>query len=100
MNPEASNPKLQGNHRLQAPKSIAARSLWSLMIGGWCLFGFWGLAFGASESGYGPPISVPIGRSTIGRAALPPRNWIDQTQREADAKSIGCVECHKGVEPM
>jgi hypothetical protein len=32
--------------------------------------------------------------------AIPPRNWIDQTQAEADAKSTGCLECHRGVEPM
>jgi hypothetical protein len=31
---------------------------------------------------------------------LPPRNWIDQTQAEANAKSIGCLQCHQGVEPM
>jgi hypothetical protein len=31
---------------------------------------------------------------------LPPRNWIDQTQSEAEAKSIGCLQCHQGVEPM
>src|SRR5262249_39682832 len=58
------------------------------------------LAQETATSGYGPPISVPVERSTIGRAALPPRNWIDQTQSEADAKSIGCLECHQGVEPM
>ena len=58
------------------------------------------LAQEIGTSGYGPPTSVPVERSTIARAALPPRNWIDQTQREADAKSIGCWECHKGVEPM
>jgi hypothetical protein len=52
------------------------------------------------SSGYGPSTSVPVETSTIARAALPPRNWIDQTQREADAKSIGCLECHEGVEPM
>jgi hypothetical protein len=34
------------------------------------------------------------------RAALPPRNRIDQTQAEANAKSVGCLECHHGVEPM
>src|SRR5206468_12302112 len=28
------------------------------------------------------------------------RNWIDQTQAQANAKSIGCLECHAGVEPM
>jgi len=53
-----------------------------------------------AASGYGPPTSVPVERSTIARAALPPRNWIDQTQREADAKSVGCLQCHQGVEPM
>src|SRR6266566_3338434 len=100
MKPQAPNPKLQGNRRLQAPKLILERSLWSLMIGAWCLFGSCGLGFGASESGYGPPTSVPVERSAVARAALPPRNWIDQTQSEADAKSIGCMECHKGVEPM
>src|ERR1700693_5560043 len=50
--------------------------------------------------GYGPPTSVPIERSTIARAALPLRNWIDQTQTQADAKSIVCLQCHQGVEPM
>jgi hypothetical protein len=53
-----------------------------------------------ASSGYGPPTSVPVERSTIARTALPPRNWIDQTQREADAKSVGCLQCHHGVEPM
>src|ERR1700739_4561170 len=50
------------------------------------------------SSGYGPPICVPL-RSTTSRVSIPPRNWIDQTQAEADAKSLGCLECHKGVEP-
>jgi hypothetical protein len=70
------------------------------LIGAWCFFGFWGLVLGASEEGYGPPTSVSVERSTITRTQLPPRNWIDQTQAEANAKSIGCLECHKGVEPM
>jgi len=52
------------------------------------------------SSGYGPPTSVPVTRSTIVRASLPPRNWIDQTQAEADRKSVGCLQCHQGVEPM
>jgi len=75
-------------------------------------------------SGYGPSTSVPFERLTmepagaerhrqegreakragasesIAPATLPPRNWIDQTQAEADAKSIGCLQCHQGVEPM
>ena len=33
-------------------------------------------------------------------AARPPRNWIDQTQAQADAKSAGCNECHARIEPM
>jgi hypothetical protein len=57
-------------------------------------------AIAQETSGYGPPTSVPVTRSTISRASLPPRNWIDQTQAEADRKSVGCLECHKGVEPM
>ena len=51
-------------------------------------------------SGYGPPTSVPIERSIIARTALPLHNWIDQTQAQADAKSVGCLQCHQGVEPM
>src|SRR6266446_1200200 len=54
----------------------------------------------AAASGYGPPTSVPIERSTIARTALPPHNWIDQTQAQADVKSVGCLQCHQGVEPM
>src|SRR5205807_3480327 len=74
------------------------------MIGAWSFPGFWVLgfgvlAFGASEDGYGPPISVEA-RSTSTHVAIPPRNWIDQTQEEADRKSLGCLQCHKGVEPM
>src|ERR1700730_12282307 len=53
-----------------------------------------------ATSGYGPPTSVPVTRSTIAPVALPPRNWVDQTQAEADAKSVGCLQCHQGVEPM
>src|SRR4051794_35800125 len=52
------------------------------------------------SSGYGPPTSVPVNESSTARASLPARNWIDQTQAQADAKSIGCMECHHGVEPM
>ena len=70
------------------------------MFGIWSFFGTWDLGLGASESGYGPPTSVPVERSMIAPATLPPRNWIDQTRAQADAKSIGCLECHRGVEPM
>jgi hypothetical protein len=57
------------------------------------------LAQEIASSGYGPEISVPL-KSATAPVAIPARNWIDQTQAEADAKSIGCLECHKGVEPM
>jgi hypothetical protein len=50
--------------------------------------------------GYGPPTSIASIKSTTARATLPPHNWIDQTQAEANAKSIGCLQCHQGVEPM
>src|SRR3954466_14950688 len=53
-----------------------------------------------SSSGYGPPTSVPVTESITHSASLPPRNRIDQTQAQADAKSVGCLECHQGVEPM
>src|SRR5439155_4130337 len=51
------------------------------------------------SSGLGPAISGPIDPA-IHRTALPARNWIDQTQATADAKSAGCLQCHQGVEPM
>ncbi|MEY2439712.1 MAG: hypothetical protein QOI34_1097 [Verrucomicrobiota bacterium] len=52
-----------------------------------------------ATSGYGPPTSIRSDPSFHG-GSLPPRNWIDQTQAEADAKSSGCLQCHQGVEPM
>src|SRR5216684_6739419 len=97
---QSPNSKHQRNSNLQTPKRRLARVCSSVMIGAWCFFGTWDLAFGTSEEGYGPPISVPVERSTTTRAHLPPRNWIDQTQAEADTKSIGCLQCHQGVEPM
>ena len=99
MKPEAPTSKLQRNSKPQTLVRVPA-SYWDLVLGIWCFFGAWSLALGASEEGYGPPTSVPVERSTIARAALPPRNWIDQTQSEADAKSVGCLQCHQGVEPM
>jgi hypothetical protein len=38
------------------------------------------LAQEETTSGYGPPTSVSVERSMTARAALPPRNWIDQTR--------------------
>lgn len=53
----------------------------------------------AQEPGAGPATSVPLRGGEV-RAQIPRRNLIDQTQREADAKSAGCLQCHAGVEPM
>ncbi|MGZ4967880.1 MAG: hypothetical protein ACXV97_11955, partial [Chthoniobacterales bacterium] len=47
-----------------------------------------------------PPTSVSPDQPFVRPEGRPRRNWIDQTQAEADAKSIGCNECHRGVEPM
>ncbi|MDB6154926.1 MAG: hypothetical protein JWL90_3379 [Chthoniobacteraceae bacterium] len=47
------------------------------------------------------PDSTGLGPRTSGKIPPPPtrsgvkRNWIDQTQEEADRKSVGCMECHK-----
>ncbi len=61
-------------------------------------FGVWNLKLGASESvGFGPPISVPRDLPQTSHV-LPPRNSIDQTHEEAMRKSVGCMECHKGIE--
>jgi hypothetical protein len=51
-------------------------------------------------TGAGPLISVANEPPAFSRAGLPARNWIDQTPAAADAKSAGCLECHRGVEPM
>src|SRR5919109_4267714 len=50
--------------------------------------------------GFGPPTSVPATKTITETAPQPRRNWIDQTQAEANAKSAGCLQCHQGVEPM
>src|SRR5688572_21703726 len=54
----------------------------------------------SAEPGAGPALSVPRDRPLDAAHQLPPRNWIDQTELEADRKSVGCIECHKGIEPM
>lgn len=53
-----------------------------------------------NDTGFGPDISVPNMPVAYNRSQLPPRNLIDQTQAEADAKSVGCLQCHSGIEPM
>jgi hypothetical protein len=93
--------KLQpANPQLRFPKRIPVHSHPGLVIAVWCFLGGWTLVLGASEEGYGPPTSVPVTESTVAPVALPPRNWIDQTRAQADAKSAGCLQCHHGIEPM
>ena len=43
-----------------------------------------------------PTRRLPSPARSLARA----QNWIDQSQAQADAKSAGCNQCHKGVEPM
>jgi hypothetical protein len=52
------------------------------------------------EQAFGPATSVPANKVVTQQAPQPQRNWIDQTQAEANAKSAGCLQCHQGVEPM
>ncbi len=51
-------------------------------------------------TGYGPPTAGALPSPATNTRALPPHNWIDQTKAEANLKSRGCVECHKGIEEM
>src|SRR3954470_2858060 len=102
---QAPKPKHQGNFKLQIQLGLRAARCCSLVIGIWCFLGVWTLAFGASvggssDDGYGPPTSVPVNESMTPPVSIPARNRIDQTQAQADAKSFGCIECHRGVEPM
>ncbi|HEX8296524.1 MAG TPA: hypothetical protein VF593_09510 [Chthoniobacteraceae bacterium] len=46
-----------------------------------------------SGSGLGPATAAPIRRERSSKR--PARNWIDQTTAQAEAKSAGCLECHK-----
>jgi hypothetical protein len=43
---------------------------------------------------------LPPNYTVTAPASRPKRNWIDQSQAAADAKSSGCNQCHTGVEPM
>ncbi|MEY4918435.1 MAG: hypothetical protein RL616_2348, partial [Verrucomicrobiota bacterium] len=56
--------------------------------------------FAETFDGSGPEISVPKNMPADTAHALPKPNWIDQSQLDADKKSVGCLECHKGSEPM
>ena len=49
---------------------------------------------------FGPPIAVPRTVNVASSTAPKPANLIDQPSAEADRKSAGCIECHKGIEDM
>ena len=65
------------------------------MFGVWCFAGACALA---DDAGFGPAISVPRDVTLAAPEKLPAHNWIDQTRDEALHKSVGCLECHKGIE--
>ena len=75
---------------------------WTLNVGRFCLFLLLSSLANAQDAvtGYGPPTAVSPNESITRPAPRPPRNWIDQTQAQADAKSAGCNQCHNGIEPM
>jgi hypothetical protein len=50
-----------------------------------------------SSDGLGPDISL-IPQSP--HASRPARNWIDQTTEQAEAKSAGCLECHRTTDAL
>src|SRR5262245_47489331 len=52
----------------------------------------------SATGGFGPSISVP--HAPAASKSSRPRNRIDQTPSEAQAKSAGCIECHTGVNEM
>ena len=52
----------------------------------------------ADDAGFGPTIAVPRDVTPVAPEKLPARNWVDQTRDEALKKSVGCLECHKGIE--
>jgi len=55
-------------------------------------------AFAASDPGYGPALSVP---RELPRGEAPARHpLIDQTWESAKRKSVGCLECHKGIDTL
>jgi hypothetical protein len=78
-------------------KSFSTRHLIALAVAVWLAASF-GLL--AQNDGSGPEISVPKNIPADTTHALPKPNWIDQSQAAADKKSRGCLECHKGSEPM
>jgi hypothetical protein len=56
------------------------------------------LAAATGDSGYGLPISVP--HELPKSAAQFQRSLVDQTWGDARKKSVGCLECHKGIDTL
>src|SRR5687768_17552971 len=72
----------------------------------WLLASFisWASTFSApigndDPSPFGPSLSVSRQLPNV-PSERPARNRIDQTLSEAHAKSVGCIQCHKGIEDM
>jgi hypothetical protein len=63
-----------------------------------CLIAF-SVALGCTVTG-ALSLEQPAAASPGGEKSLPPRNLVDQTQAQADAKSVACLACHHGVENM
>jgi hypothetical protein len=78
-------------------KSLLPTRLAALAFAGWLAAD---VVVFAQSDGSGPDISVPKNPPSDAAHALPKPNWVDQSQLDADKKSIGCPECHKGSEPM
>src|SRR5687767_13001159 len=55
-------------------------------------------ACAATDDGYGPSISVP--RELPKQTNEIKRTLVDQTRAEAHGKSVGCLECHKGIDRL
>ncbi|MFN2475134.1 MAG: hypothetical protein ABR526_02190, partial [Chthoniobacterales bacterium] len=82
--------------RATAPKLDVGR--WTLNVERFFLLAI--VAAASTTSAQLPPTSVSPELIVTHPSNAPRRNWIDQTQAEANAKSVGCNECHNGVEPM
>ena len=78
----------------------AARKPWAAVIVSFLLSGVIAPFALAQNLASGPETSVPKEPPRDTGHALPDRNWMDQTQADADRKSRGCLECHAGSEPM
>jgi hypothetical protein len=52
----------------------------------------------ANNDGYGPSISVP--RELPKETNEIKHTLVDQTRAEAHGKSVGCLECHKGIDSL